>query len=99
LQGSSVGFVLVKRADLDPTPFQDGGDARWDLIHVDGRLVGALSFPPGFFPRWFTEEEVWGFQLGDFDVPFVVGYRLEAQGNAPNSSEERSGHTPGSSRR
>jgi len=86
LQGSSVGLVLVKRADLDPTPFHDGGDTRWDLVHVDGHLVGALDFPPGFSPRWLTEGEVWGFQLGDYDVPFVVGYRLEAKGNAPNSS-------------
>lgn len=75
--GSRRGLLLVGRADVDPTPFVSGDLTHWDLVDLEGRLIGRVEFPVGFLPQWFGYGEVWGYERDDFGVPYVVGYRLE----------------------
>jgi len=80
LIGSSGGLILVRRADLDPTPFEPGDENHWDLVEHTGRWLGRVDFPVRFEPKWLGEDEVWGIERGDFDVPYLV--RLAFRGIA-----------------
>ena len=76
LTGSPDGLVLVLRADLDPEPHASGTTTRRDLVSTSGELLAELDLPDGFRPRWFSRDEIWGFELDEFDVPYVVGYEM-----------------------
>lgn len=76
LRGSRAGLVLVRRADLDPTPYENDDPGTWDLVSVDEGRVGSVEFSARFRPRWLGADEVWGFDLDALDVPYVVGYRM-----------------------
>lgn len=70
------GTALVARRDLDPDPFDEEETTEYDLVHADGRHLGALSFPPRFTPMWLGRDRVFGVQRDELDVPYVVGLAL-----------------------
>lgn len=78
LLGSQDELILVQRSDLDPTPFSPGGANTWDLIGNGGRWLGQVRFPARFSPGWLGDGQVWGVELDELDVPYVVGLRLDA---------------------
>jgi len=77
LWASPEGDLLVRRADLEPHPFASGDAQAYDLLTAEGEYLGQLDPPPRFTPTWFTLDELWGFIPDEFDVPYVVRYRIE----------------------
>lgn len=51
-----------------------------DSVMASGTLVGRLDLPPDFVPQWISPTEIWGFEVDEFDVPYVMGYRLRRFG-------------------
>lgn len=55
----------------------DGTDQqRWILVEPTGRLRGALSIPRGVTIHWSSGERAWATVRDEFDVPWLVRYRL-----------------------
>lgn len=73
LIGSMGNLILVRRADLDSTPFEPGDENHWDLVHDNGRWLGTVDFPVRFEPEWLGESAVWGIERDELDVPYLVG--------------------------
>lgn len=49
---------------------------RWVLLGPDGRLLGGLSLPRGVMIHWSSGERAWAAVRDEFDVPWLVRYRL-----------------------
>jgi hypothetical protein len=58
---------------LDP---DDPGANRWLVFRQDGEPWGTLSLPMGDFPRWSGRDQLWIMERDDFDVPWLVRYRV-----------------------
>lgn len=50
--------------------------AQWFVLDTSGTFVARVNAPPGFDPRAFSGDEVWGVRLDDLDVPYVERYRI-----------------------
>lgn len=55
----------------------DGEPVGWVLIDAAGEPRGRLELPPLVRPLWARGDTVWVVEPGEFDVPWVVRYRLE----------------------
>lgn len=76
------GSIWVLR-ELRPPEFVD----RWEVYTSEGRLEGLVTIADGragatpWAPRlnvlYASREEVWGTVMGEFDVPYLRGYRVE----------------------
>jgi hypothetical protein len=80
---STTGELLVERFDLSSDPvaplLRSGRNAHagiWDRFDGDGRFVGAVQLPARFSPLALQEHAIYGVLRDDFDVEFVVRYRL-----------------------
>jgi hypothetical protein len=58
---------------------EDGGtEQRWTVLDAAGELVGEVVLDRTVFPIRTGTEEVWVRERDDFDVPWLVRYRLTA---------------------
>ena len=49
-----------------------------DVIEPSGRYLGTVAFPNGRATiAWASGDELWALELGEFDEPYVVRYRVE----------------------
>jgi hypothetical protein len=48
----------------------------WDVFDREGRFLGQVAMPPGFMPHVFRGDEIYGVQRGEFDVQYVVRFRV-----------------------
>jgi hypothetical protein len=74
---SPGGETIVERLDLDEEPFRTDNPTVWDLISVDGLIKGRLTLSERFTPRAFTSRGLLGVLRDEFDVQYVVRYRIE----------------------
>jgi hypothetical protein len=60
-------------------PRYDPGAAvsRWVLLDATGLLLGELELPAGFRLMWSRSDAVWGVELDELDVPWLVRYRID----------------------
>ncbi|MDH3733476.1 MAG: hypothetical protein OEU54_08070 [Gemmatimonadota bacterium] len=65
------GSIWLELADNDDTA------NHWLLLDSSGELHGQVSLPERFFVRYATLEEVWGMELDELDIPYLVLYTLE----------------------
>jgi len=57
---------------------ESGDETRgWVIISPDGRLRGRLELPATSRPRAADADHVWMTETDDFDVPWLVRYRIE----------------------
>ncbi len=56
------------------------GETDWDLFSAPGRLIGSVHLPPRFKPMAVSEESVVGVLKDEFDVEYVVRYRVKLDG-------------------
>ncbi len=52
-------------------------EAHWVLIEPDGDVQGEVSLPANARPLWSDGETVWVSEPDDFDVPWLVRYRIQ----------------------
>jgi hypothetical protein len=50
---------------------------RWTIIDASNEILGYADLPPGFRLLQADMEHVWGTELDDMDVPYVVRYRVK----------------------
>jgi hypothetical protein len=55
---------------------EDWGAPDWDVFDVEGRFLGAVAMPPGFQPRLFVGDAIYGVQRDDFDVQHILRVRV-----------------------
>jgi len=56
---------------------EDGtGEFRWLMLQPDGRPFGELSAPRHLAFSWSSANQVWAIDRDEFDVPWLVRYRL-----------------------
>lgn len=56
---------------------EDGGDTqRWTILDAETRLVGEVTLPRDVYPIWMNAETFFAIERDDFDVPWLVRYRL-----------------------
>jgi hypothetical protein len=53
---------------------------RWLLLDETGLPLGELAVPRHAWVSWSGGDEVWTIEHDEFDVPWVVRYRIEAEG-------------------
>jgi len=73
---SRDSLAMIQRADLEANPFAPGDETIYDLVHLRGERLGTYEVEPNFIPHWFGGGELWGVVLGEFDVPYVVGFSV-----------------------
>jgi len=52
-------------------------EARWVLIEPDGDVQGEVRLPANARPLWSDGETAWVSEPDDFDVPWLVRYRIQ----------------------
>ncbi|MGH7574529.1 MAG: hypothetical protein ACREM1_05280 [Longimicrobiales bacterium] len=77
---SPIAHGLVAEDSVLWLQREDGGAAqrRWLLIAPDGSPRGMLEVPRAAQPRWIRGDIVWASVPDEFDVPWLVRYRLVA---------------------
>jgi hypothetical protein len=75
----SDGF-LVLRGDVATDLFAAANPRVFDVFDGDGRCRGRLTAPVSFWPYVFQGDTVTGTIRDDFDVSYVVRYRLSSTG-------------------
>jgi hypothetical protein len=56
---------------------EDGGDTqRWTILDPEALLVGEVTLPRGVYPIWMDSETFFAIERDEFDVPWLVRYRL-----------------------
>ena len=60
----------------DESPDRD----RWIMLEPDGRVRGVLAVPRGARIHWSSGETAWAAVSDEFDVPWLVRYRLRSGG-------------------
>jgi hypothetical protein len=63
--------IWIRREDLPDV------DQSWMVLDEDGAVVAEFALPYRFDVRLITSDAVWGVQLGELDVPYVVKYRTD----------------------
>jgi hypothetical protein len=58
------------------------GSVEWLVLDEQGSALGRLVLPPTLQILQAQRTQVWGVIHDEFDVPFVVRYRMEKQGSA-----------------
>ena len=48
--------------------------SQWEVLDESGRSVARVDPPPRGRIRWADAESLWFFELGEFDVPYLVRY-------------------------
>jgi hypothetical protein len=56
---------------------------RWTIIGEDNNIVGSVVMPTGFRVMQVDRHHAWGVEMDEFDVPYVVRYRMEPVGGQP----------------
>jgi hypothetical protein len=69
------GRVWLRQYRL-PVEQAEGGSDRWWRVSIEDGLDGYLTVPAGLAPAWVGGDEVLGVVRDDFDVPYLVAYRL-----------------------
>lgn len=59
-----VARERVHRADI----------VTWEIFSAEGVRSAEIELPKRFFPLLVTDEEIWGTETDDLDVPYVVAY-------------------------
>lgn len=75
IAGWSTGELLVARSDLSPAPF-DGRTARFDVVRLGDGVVEELILPEPIDLQWAGDGWIVGVIRDDFDVDYVVSYRV-----------------------
>jgi hypothetical protein len=57
-----------------------GHERDWLGLSAEGEPLARVRFPDGFSPLAATADRIWGLQLDELDVPYLVRYRLERAG-------------------
>jgi hypothetical protein len=59
---------------------EDGGSTqRWTIIEADGTLTGTVTLDRTTFPIWMDSETFFVIERDEFDVPWLVRYRLQIE--------------------
>jgi hypothetical protein len=59
---------------------EDGGDTqRWTVLGPEAHLVGEITLPRGVYPIWMDSETFFAIERDDFDVQWLVRYRLHTE--------------------
>lgn len=74
LRAFPSGHFVVRRADLDPNPFDRDTRSEYDYFDPDGRFIGSTS---GMVPWWFDGAELVAVERDEFGVESVVRYEVE----------------------
>lgn len=48
----------------------------WEVFDAEARFLGQVRMPPGFVPSVFRGDKVYGVQIDEFDVQYVVRFRV-----------------------
>ena len=64
------GSIWMRREDVSPDSW------RWTVLSADGTARGTFALPRRATVHWTDGERIWVVELDDFDVPWVVRYRL-----------------------
>jgi len=54
-----------------------GGVREWLALDADGDAIGTFQLPPHVEVLFVRDRRLWGVETGEFDVPYVVRYRLD----------------------
>ncbi len=65
------GTVWIKRESIP------GDSIAWNVIDELGNMVGVLTLPKNLRVRQVQRDLVWAVELDEFDVPYVVRFRVE----------------------
>jgi hypothetical protein len=47
---------------------------RWDVLDTSGNPIYWVELPRAIRPHWVAEQACWGVELGEYDIPYVVGF-------------------------
>lgn len=64
------GSVWVRLVDRDPD------SATWLSLSSGGDLLGLVELPERFTPLYALEDELWGKDFDELDVPYIVKYEI-----------------------
>lgn len=78
MAGFPQGHIAVRRADLDPNPFDTRIEGPWDMFDPEGRFLGSL--PGSFTPRWFDGHVLITTERGAMDEEYLVRYVVDSRG-------------------
>jgi hypothetical protein len=56
---------------------ENGETARWVVLNPDGSPRGELELPRSVRPLWSRGDTLWAAELDEYDVPWVVRFRIE----------------------
>jgi hypothetical protein len=81
---SRNGALWVERIDLVEDPIErewtrqpaPARATRWDLFDPDGKLLGTVTLPPGFTPRFAGDRWMLGVLRDELDVQYVVRFEI-----------------------
>jgi hypothetical protein len=51
-------------------------DHTWWVLNPEGEQIARVTIPMGLDPRLIRGDELWGVELDELDVPYVVRYRI-----------------------
>ena len=58
------------------TSIEDVGSPDWDVFDAQGRFLGVVNMPPGFTPRVFRGDRIYGIWRDELDVQYVLRLRI-----------------------
>ena len=67
---SETGALWLQREDLPDA------DHAWWVLDDRGEISARVTLPMGFTPQLIRANELWGVELDELDVPYVVRYRI-----------------------
>lgn len=53
-----------------------GDSIRWDILDSELDAVGHTFLPAHFEPKWVSRTAVWGVELNEVDIPFIIRFDL-----------------------
>jgi hypothetical protein len=75
-------FERAERAVYGNPPLEWWEPLVVDVIEPNGRFLGTLRFPGSkVTPMAAREDRLWTVELGEYDEPYVVRYRIESGGD------------------
>jgi hypothetical protein len=87
-QFSEDGTLWLRRDSADE-PLQ-----QWDVFSGSGDRIAAISLPRKFNIRLIRRDVIWGTELDDADVPFVVRYRILRAGQSVLTASSHASGAP-----
>ena len=70
-------MLVARNGDVWLGAADRGEPIRWTVVNRSGQITGTVQSPAGGFLYRVVGNEVWGSELDDEDVPYVVKYSLK----------------------